>query len=441
MIILILRFKEIMLLKFFSFLIMTLLSIDSLCARSTADVEREYDTFRVRAAVNPKIGKAEQFLEDLTQKGQVEDIIAILNKGDGVRGFSKKDRKFTNEEAKIALNALFFAKKNKPSVFPFVEPIDSFGSAAVKRHRHFIKVAWRLLDPALGYVTKGTDFKTNDRAYREFRALVREHMKFGDRNLQSHGADGAFFVDNGVGVTQQYNLKLPTIPCFHAYYPSDYKDDDPSIAYTILSSLRLKFPTREIRRFLPQNVQEASREISDGNLDIFVMAQNFSWDEDTLYRPQYWLDPEAPFKQEGYDHNFNVTVSSYPTPTGNTIIRPEGPITDGVNTHTEGETNYIVSSGNSPSAGGVLNEKRNTNFSFYSLTKVNSRGTYTPDSGRTQTAGRYALTLHLMLNKAGQRRTGAIAQTLSTMGSKKIYHLSELLDADPVLSQLYRLGF
>ncbi|MBY0280960.1 MAG: hypothetical protein K2W94_02260 [Alphaproteobacteria bacterium] len=425
---------------------MTILSSDPLWARAKEVVEREYDAFRTIAPVMPNVGKAEQFLEDLTKKGQVDDIIAMLNKGDGVRGFSKKDRKYyTPEEAKIALNALFLAKQRSPGVFPFKEGIDSFGSKAVQTHRHFVKVAWRLLDPALGYLKAETDFKTNDRAYREFRALVREHMKFGNMNLQSHGEGDTLYVDNGVSVTQQYKyLNLPTIPCFHAYHPADSKiSEDGTVlsSYTIYSSLRLKLPTPEIRKFLPQNVQDAIKDISSENLEICVMVQVFLWDVDTLYRPQPWLDPDAPFAQIDYNHAFNVTVSSYPVPTGNTISHAEGPITEGVNTHTEGGTNYIVSSGASPSAGGVLNDKRGTNFSLYSLTQVNNITAYKPESGKVQAPGRYALTLHWMLNENGQTRMQKIAETLSKLSNLKIYHLSELIDTESALNKLYRFGF
>ncbi|MBY0462702.1 MAG: hypothetical protein K2Q34_05940 [Alphaproteobacteria bacterium] len=430
-----------MLLKFFSFLIMTLLSVDPLWARPTAVVEREYDTFRVRATVNPKVGKAEQFLEDLAKKGQVDDVIALLNRGDGVRGFSKKDRKYTTEEAKIALNALFFAKKRSAAgTFPFREGVDDFGSLAVQRHRHFVKVAWRLLDPALGYVKAGTDFK-DDGAYSKFKALVREHMKFGDRNLSIQPTLSMYYLDHEVGTTNQYLSALPKAPYFHAYEP--IKEGQTEEAGYMYSPIRLCLPTTGMKQLLPSNIKGKVGGIADGNLDIFVIAQNLPWkpEIDILYRPQFWLDPDAPFQQEGYDHNFNVTVSSYPAPTGNTISHSEGPITEGVNTHTEGGTNNIVSSGNSPSAGGVLNEKRNTNFSLYSLTTVNSITKHEPSTGRIQEPGRHALTLHLMLNKAGQRRMGDIAQTLSTMWPQKIYHLSEMLDADPVLSQLYRFGF
>lgn len=441
--------------KFLSFLAITLLSIAPLWARATAVVEREFDAFKAKASVNPKVGKAEQFLEKLTADRQADDIIAMLNKGEGVRGFSKKNRKLTDEEAKIALNALFFAKRNKLGVFPFKEGIDDYGLPAVQRHRHFIKVAWRLLDPALGYVNTGTNFKTDDRAYREFRALVRTQMQFETTGFEAYGpyqGEGGIYIDNGVGTTKQYGLELPRAPFFHVYHPIQFEDFED--AGSVSSTVRLRIPTREMRQHLPDNVKREVSRVSDENLDIYVVSQNLPWKDELaiLYRPQYWLDPEAPFEQAGYNHEFQVSLLAYPTPQGKTISGEEGHHNINVNSHTEEGTNWIVSSGSIPSADGVLKEdviendelkkkKIKKNYSFYSLTKTNNVIAYEPATGTIQTPDRYALTLHLILNRAGSQRIGQIAQTLSTTWFKKIYHLSEMLDADPVLSQLHRLGF
>lgn len=424
-----------MLQTFFSFLIIASSSITSLWARSTIVVEREFDAFRHERG--SPVSKSVQFLKTLRDK---DDIIAILNKGDGVHGFSK--RKATDAEAKIALNALLFAKKNSPNAFPFIEKIDSFGSDAVKRHRHFVKVAWRLLDPRLGHVGEGTDFEKDDRGYRNFRTLVREHVKFENTSFYTYGpyvGEGGIYIDNGVGKTKQYGLELARAPYFHAYDPLQFEAGEA----TISSTVRFKLPTTSMRQFLPAAIKGLITGIPDANLDIFVVSQDLPWkaDVDILYRPQYWLDPIAPFEQEGYDHAFHVSLSSHPTPVGITISHAEGPISDGVNSHTEAGTNWIVSSGPTPSAGGVLNEKRGQNFTFFTLTKVNAVTQYQPASGRIQGPERHALTLHLILNSAGKTKTGNIAQTLSQLGASKIYHLSELLDNDATLNRLYRFGF
>ena len=420
---------------FFSFLIIASLSITSVWARATAVVEREFDDFRSERG--SPVSKSVQFLKTLKDK---DDIIAILDKGEGVRGFAK--RKATDAEAKIALNALFFAKKNYPDLFPFIEKIDSFGSDAVKRHRHFVKVAWRLLDPRLGHVSDRTDFEKDDRGYRNFRALVREHVKFENTSFYTYGpyvGEGGVYIDNGVGKTKQYGLELARAPYFHAYDPLQFETGEA----TISSTVRFKLPTASMRQFLPAAIKGLITGIPDANLDIFVVSQNLPWkaDVDILYRPQSWLDPIAPFAEEGYNHAFDVTLSSHPTPVGRTISHAEGPISDSVNSHTEAGTNWIVSSGLTPSAGGVLNEKRGQNFTLFTLTKVNGVAAYQPKRGRIQAPDRHALTLHLMLNRTGKTKIGNIAQTLSQLRANKIYHLSELLDDDPTLNKLYRFGF
>ncbi len=419
----------------------------SVWARVTADVEKEFDNFK--PAFDPHVSKSVQFLKKLTDQGESSDVIAVLNRGRGVHGFSKKNRKLTDEEAKIALNALLFVKKTSAANYlPFPEGIDDVGPDPVQNHRHFVKVAWRLLDQKLGYIDARTDFVRDDNAFINFRELVRAQMRFQNTGLQTHDNGyvdfGGFYIDNGVGKTNQYGgLNLGKVPYFHAYNPIEFDE------YTGLfnSTLRLRLSTNSMRPLLPGPIQNMVSGISDSNLDIFVVSQDLPWKSgvDILYRPQYWLDPEAPFAAPDYNHAFNVTLWSRPTPIGNTITREEGPISDGVNTHTI-ETvygpNQIVSSGDHPSAGGVLNAKRGQNFTLFTLTRVDSIAAYDPAIGNIQQAGRYALTLHLMLNQAGKTKIGQFAKALSGMFlPKKIYHLSEQLDADPVLSQLYRLGF
>lgn len=107
-----------MLLKFLSVLITVLSSTTSLWARATAIVESEFDAFKHDKRLT--VSKAVQFLDHLASNGQVDDIISIINKGDGVHGFNKQGRKLTEKEEQIVLNALFFAKKKaKAESFPF----------------------------------------------------------------------------------------------------------------------------------------------------------------------------------------------------------------------------------------------------------------------------------------------------------------------------------
>ncbi|GEM_PF-6651366 len=431
----------------FSFLVIASLFATSVRARVTADVEKEFDNFK--PAFDRHVSKSVQFLKKLTDQGKSGDVIAVLNRGRGVHGFSKKNRKLTDEEAKIALNALLFVQKTSAAdCVPFPEGIDDVGPDPVQNHRHFLKVAWRLLNPKLGHIDIGTNFVRDDNAFISFRELIRAQMRFENTGLQTHDNGyvelGVSYIDNGIGKTNQYGaLNLGKVPYFHAYNPIEFGE------YTGLlnSTLRLRLSTNSMRPLLPRSIQNMVSGISDDNLDIFVVSQDLPWKPgvDILYRPQYWLDPEAPFAAPDYNHAFNVTLWSQPTPFGNTITREEGPISDSVNTHTM-ETvygpNQIVSSGDHPSAGGVLNAKRGQNFTLFTLTRVDSVAAYNPAIGNIQQAGRYALTLHLMLNQVGTTKIGQFAKALSGMFlPKKIYHLSEQLDADPVLSQLYRLGF
>lgn len=441
-----------MLLKFLSFLIITLFSVLPLWARATADVEREFDAF----ALNRKllVSKPVQFLKNLTDRGQYQDALAILNKGDGVRGFNKENRKLTDDEAKIALNALFGIKKVTPNSNAFPEKIDDSGIEPRKRHRHFLKVAWRLLDTKLGHVATTTDFTKDNEAFIRFRTLVRAQMQFENTDFNTYDpylGEGGVYLDNGVGKTSQYGIDLPQAPFFHAYNPVMFEDGIGAVSSTI----RFKLPTEAMKQLLPANIRKMVQSVPDHMLDIFVVSQDLPWNSgvDILYRPQSWLDPEAPYSASDYNHAFDVTLWSMPTPKGNTIAHSEGPISDSVNTHTmetETDLTQIVSSGDHPSAGGVLNAKKDSNFTLFTLTRVDGVPAYNPARGRINGPGKHALTLHLILNRKANtgfditesQKLGHIARILSEMrGTKKIYHFSEMLDADPVLSQLYRLGF
>eukprot|EP01037_Dinobryon_pediforme_P014684 gene14685-14808_t len=116
-------------------------------------------------------------------------------------------------------------KTSAANYLPFPEGIDDVGPDPVQNHRHFVKVAWRLLDQKLGYIDARTDFVRDDNAFINFRELVRAQMRFQNTGLQTHDNGyvdfGGFYIDNGVGKTNQYGgLNLGKIALQHTIQQS-----------------------------------------------------------------------------------------------------------------------------------------------------------------------------------------------------------------------------
>lgn len=316
-----------------------------------------------------------------------------------------------------------------------------------------MQIAWRLLDPGLGHVATYTDFIKDHAAYRKFRQVVKDHLSFEESPLDVM----PYYFDNVGRVKQYTNSKLPKAPLFHAYHinwPGEMAD-----SYTIYFSSRVKLPTEVFRKHLPSDIQADISSYSDPNVDMFVVSQNLPWrDEvDILFRPQYWLDPDVPYACADYNHEFEVTWQAFPSKK-NTITGKAGPFVDTVNTHslaTDQDPHQIVSSPNNASAGAIFAGKRRSNFSFFTVTKVNRVVNHQPQIGFIQTEHRCAVTLHIMLRNETQHKL-TIKHIQGLIRANKWYerpdfsengfagygfYLSEFFDRDPELNQLYRLGF
>ena len=196
-----------------------------------------------------------------------------------------------------------------------------------------------------------------------------------------------------------------------------------------MSSSARKFDTASVRALLPESLQQQVAGIPNGNLEIFWNTQSYirpnseiaGSSPDLLYRPQYWLDPDAPLAAADYSKGFAPAISFWQTSTGVTINHNSGVFQDGsFSTHT-GADNLIVSSEANCSIEAFITGNRGKSLAFWSLISY---------------GGRNALTLHWLLSSEDNiNLTGAIR------GIKDMKELGKLIAAHPSLGRLYHFAF
>lgn len=202
--------------------------------------------------------------------------------------------------------------------------------------------------------------------------------------------------------------------------------------------LRLRIPTI-LRALLPDDIKAAVNDAEDENLDIFFVAQ--SWPGDSaLFRPHYWLDPNAPYQSDTqYNKYFPISYSFITAADTHSIILNEENLKARAQVHNETVKrppyNIIfndirASPSTQPPFLNAINAKaiRETNSAFWSLVK-------------DENTGRYALTLHWLLNEQGQAVMDTVVGDFISSDQKTIATLGTLLNRHQVLQDLYRFGF
>ncbi|MBI2707781.1 MAG: hypothetical protein HYX35_05680 [Proteobacteria bacterium] len=117
------------------------------------------------------------------------------------------------------------------------------------------------------------------------------------------------------GELEYAKLHLPTAPVFHPYNPTYALPDD---RFAPSFSLNVKLPTGYNNlAFAPLALSRLLEQKDPNSIEYFLVVQDVPWDLTAApleYRPQSWLDPDAPFQtNEGYGKEFpavNVGVFS-----------------------------------------------------------------------------------------------------------------------------------
>ena len=208
--------------------------------------------------------------------------------------------------------------------------------------------------------------------------------------------------------TEQYAvLTLPKAPVFHPYHPLDLANDSLREGKLIVQvSLNLQLP-EAFHPALPDSLKAKLKELSlaPDQVDILVVSQDQPWSAPMLFRPHYWLAPEAP--THGADYNLTREVQAGLFEGGPEVHfvghAPGDWVSANVSVHS-GADNLILSSPDNLAVAG-LNPYRSR--AFWTLTQCGPRA---------------AATLHLMLNDADQAtleglmlRAGNLRQLIQLM--------------------------
>ncbi|OJW53312.1 MAG: hypothetical protein BGO67_01000 [Alphaproteobacteria bacterium 41-28] len=183
---------------------------------------------------------------------------------------------------------------------------------------------------------------------------------------------------NGLETTQQYGFGLPTAPVFHPYDLQHISDVGGTlIGYRYPSfSFSAKLPgyTPQFELQAPDDLKRNLAGIRNEDIDVFIIAQDrpSSAAVPMLFRPQYWLDPDAPFEEEGnINHDFAIQAGLFSGVPGAPLIHDQpagGLINQNVSVHNGLPDNpeLLVSSGNTLH---IDNLGYGRSHVFYSLTK------------------------------------------------------------------------
>ncbi|MBT4963843.1 MAG: ankyrin repeat domain-containing protein [Francisellaceae bacterium] len=109
-------------------------------------------------------------------------------------------------------------------------------------------------------------------------------------------------------------LGTPKLPVIHPYNPTgtteaNQREDTAGMPHYLVAA--------NLGSYIPANLPSALSRLLDAegvsadNVDVCFLIQNQPWkDEELLFRPHSWLDPDAPVSQEGYKRNFNDIIIS-----------------------------------------------------------------------------------------------------------------------------------
>ena len=226
--------------------------------------------------------------------------------------------------------------------------------------------------------------------------------------------------------TAQYDgLYLPMAPVFHPYHPMDLTDDSlrPGKVASQMN-VNLKLP-EAFHPVLPDSLKAKLAELAlaPGQVDILVVSQDQPWAAPMLFRPHYWLVPEAPSHQADYNVTREVQAGIFE---GGADVHFVG--------HTPGE--WVSGSVSVHSAEEHLVVSSPDNLAVAGLNPFHSRAFWT----LTQCGPRAAATLHLMFDDADQATLEGLMLRAGNL--KQLIHLMEHspLGATPMTASLKALN-
>ena len=236
------------------------------------------------------------------------------------------------------------------------------------------------------------------------------------------------------GGSEIYKFGAPKVPLFHPYnvtgddlggVSSDMREVD-LLPNPFYFPVFMKLPSEMVENFQRQFPNIIPENSTLDKIDYMISVQNMPWIQGrpVLYRPHYYLEPNAPYLA-GYEHNLMIQANLYFL-SGNPVsfsknemcsaTHPAGPIT--------------VLSGDAGSSI-VLNGVDNQNSSML-LTAL-------------QGDDRYAVTLHILLNDLDCENLRQISQALSLDGPLQLgdfvkgplHALGDSLGENSIFNSLY----
>jgi len=219
-----------------------------------------------------------------------------------------------------------------------------------------------------------------------------------------------------VSLTTHYGggIPMPRTPFFHPYNPNGEKEENevnfggyPGAVITV------RLP-RDAFQYLPVSIKTViqNEQLNLGNIDLFFVAQNMPWRNETLLlRAHYWLHGDPSLDEAIMNGTFSmdtpVRVGIF-TPTSEEItcdnakdILGANPISNSSHPGNSAQNNALVTIASPPGVGVLKGINFERTDSFYSVVKTAS--------------GHAAITLHWMLNPDDQALLSEISHELQDL--------------------------
>lgn len=208
---------------------------------------------------------------------------------------------------------------------------------------------------------------------------------------------GIMGKDCNNGRTKQYGLGLPQTPLLHPYNPTDLAPNQIRKNGGVASFfLNLKLPNSHS---LPKELTDLMVQQGAKSVETHLLIQDIPWQNtDILVRPHYWIDPQVPYNQSGYNKATTVKVAILPNPYGIQLrnVKNGTFVNEGISIHT-GDRGLVVSSPNNMAVDGINFQE--TQFFFLCALAE----------------GRAAITWVWLLNDEDHKRLAQLTPGLTTL--------------------------
>jgi len=211
-----------------------------------------------------------------------------------------------------------------------------------------------------------------------------------------------------------YDLRLPVAPIFHAYHPFD--NLRPGGWFSVKATLNLQLP-EVFREILPAPVLAAlaALPLPAAPLEILCVSQNQPYTVPMLFRPQYFLYPEAPTRGVPADDRARTAGMGLFGGPGAPPFHFQG--------HAAGAWLTGAATGTSVHAAGPAMDRPTAmicspdNLQVAGLDPAQTRAVWSvvQDDLHPTHPGRTAVTLHLLLDDPDQEALAAVADSATTV--------------------------